>query len=127
VIPGWLQRQRAEQGQRAATLRLCPRCKAPVIVGLDADRAAINATCDPTPISELGEAYALVQGRATYCFADDQGRKILWHRYHWNIKAERQWPVLAAHRCNQPMTPFAAPLTATTPRKAAAHDDAPPF
>lgn len=126
MIPRWLQRKRADEGQRAATLRLCPRCKAPVITGLDADRAAINATCDPTPITPLGEAYALVQGRSTYCFADDNGRKILWHRYHWNIKAARRWPVLATHKCHSPMTPFAAPLTETTTRKATA-DDTPPF
>lgn len=125
MIPGWLQRKRADEGQRAATLRLCPRCKNPVIVGHDADRAARNVTCDPTPITELGEAFALMQGRFTYCFADNQGRKILWHRHEWNIRAPRRWPVLTEHRCNSPMAPFAAPLPET--RKATVDDDAPPF
>lgn len=124
MTPRWLQRKLADS-QRAATLRLCPRCKAPIIVGLDDNRAARNVTCDPTPITELGEAYALVQGRTTYCFADDNGRKILWHRYEWNIKAPRRWPVLATHKCRQPMTPFAAPQPA--PRKATVNDDTPPF
>jgi hypothetical protein len=75
----------------------------------------------------LGEAFALVTGRSTYCFADDQGRKILWHRYAWNIKAERQWPVLATHKCGQPMTPFAAPLPTNTRKAATGDDDTPPF
>jgi hypothetical protein len=126
MTPGWLQRKRATEASRAATLRLCPRCKAPVIVGLDADRAAINATCDPTPLSELGEAFALIDGRATYDFGNGPGRKELWHRYEWNITAPRRDPVLATHKCHKPMAPFAAP-TCTPTRKAATDDDLPPF
>lgn len=124
MIPRWLQRKIGDTS-RGATLRLCPRCKTPVIVGLDDNRAAINAWCDPTPITELGEAFALVQGRSTYDLTNGDGRKELWHRYAWNIRAARRHPVLAAHRCNSPMAPFAAPTKPA--REATVDDDAPPF
>jgi hypothetical protein len=117
---------RAHEGARAATLRLCTRCRAPIITGLDADRAAITAYCDPTPLTQFGEAVALLQGRFTYDLTSCNGRKELWHRYSWNIGKFTD-PVLAAHRCGQPMNAFTAPLPEPLHAGKAAADDVPPF
>lgn len=101
MIPAWLL-AKAGGNLRTAGLRAC-RCGAPVLAGLDADRAALTATCDLAPVDEIGELIALSQGRATYDLVGNTRQKEIEYRYEWNIKARRRYPVLAAHKCGAPL------------------------
>jgi len=106
VIPTWLE---ATVGDiwRSARLRTCPRCGAPVLAGLDAPVAALPVRADPTPLTVLGEAFALLDGRPTFDLSDAAGRKELTYRAPEQIGGPRKYPVLAAHRCGQSLHAFA--------------------
>lgn len=106
MIPAWLL---ASQGGilRAASISVCQKCGAPILAGLDSDRCAIHAKVDITPVDELGETVALMQGRYTYDLIGNWQRKELEYRYSWNINAPRRYPVLVEHRCGEPI-PFPA-------------------
>lgn len=122
MIPAWLL---AKQGGilRAASLGTC-RCGQPVLQGLDADRAALTATCDIAPINEIGELVALAQGRRTYDLVGGYQRKELEYRYEWNIKKKRRYPVLAEHKCGHPLHEHATPTPAPERKPA---NETPPF
>ncbi|GAA4059731.1 hypothetical protein [Actinomadura miaoliensis] len=124
MIPAWLQRSRNGDTSRGASLRLCQKCHAPILVGLDADRAAITAYCDPTPLTELGEAFALVTGRKTYDLCNGPRRKELHPREAAHIKKPRIYPVLATHKCGAPLHAFAVPAPQ---KERVVADDIPPF
>jgi hypothetical protein len=124
VTPAWLARGRGG-ATRAAGIRLCPKCRAPILTGLDADMCALTVRVDPTPLTELGEAVALLQGRMTYNLASGPSRKELDQREAHHIGAPRKSPVLAQHRCHQPLDAFAAP--APKIERIVADDDTPPF
>lgn len=113
MIPAWLQRSRGD-ATRVARIRLCPRCHAPIIVGLDADMCALTAHADPTPINETGEALAQLTERRTYDYTKTLGAPRLEYRAEWNITAPRRYPVLAEHRCGQTLP---ADKQEATPRK----------
>jgi hypothetical protein len=90
---------------RRAQPRRC-RCGARILVGLDADRCALRADVDPTPLSALGEALAHLEGRRTYALNPDGGRIVLDYRDAGRI-AHRpagtgRFDVMAEHRCHQP-------------------------
>lgn len=120
MIPAWLRHRLAGQAHRAAALRLCQRCHRPVLVGLDADNCALTATCDPIALTPLGEAVALLTGRATYALTPGQDRKELDYRDEWRIANPTKNPVLAAHHCNGiDLTPFAQPAPAPKQKEAA--------
>jgi len=118
-IPAWLGR-RIGDNHRAASLRLCPSCKAPTLVGLDADTTAFTARADVLPIDELGETIALLSGRPTYDLVTNGGRKELARREEWNIGGDRRYPVLAAHKCGVALDAHAAPVKHVK-RKAISH------
>jgi hypothetical protein len=124
VTPSWIQRGRGG-ATRAAGIRLCPKCRAPIITGLDADICAFTVRVDPTPLTPLGEAVAVLQGRTTYNLAGGPGRKELDPREAHHIEKPRRYPVLAEHRCNRPLDAFAAP--APKKERTVADDDTPPF
>lgn len=105
MIPAWLQRVRGE-AMRAARLHCCPRCGAAILSGLDDDNAARTAHADPTPITALGEAVALVAGRGTYDLMTVAGRKELWRRDEWHIGGKRKWPVIPDHECGKSLAAF---------------------
>ena len=105
MIPAWLQRSQTGT-TRAASIRLCPKCRAPILTGLDADICALTVRADPTALTPLGEAIALLQGRATYNLADGPGRKELDRRDRWRITAPRKHHVFPEHRCGQPLNAF---------------------
>lgn len=110
MIPAWLQRRQAGDTTRAATIRLCPSCRAPVLVGYDADHLALKAVCDPTPLTPLGEAVALITGRTTYALTPGRDRKELDYRDEWRIGHPTRNPILAAHQCDGiDLRPFAQP------------------
>jgi hypothetical protein len=111
MIPAWLKRARDDgTAHRAVTLRLCPRCRAPVLTGLDAEWCAISTQCDPTPLTPLGEAVALLSGRQTYTLTPGRNRKELDYRDEWRIAKPTKNPVLAEHKCGAlNLSAFAAP------------------
>lgn len=116
MIPAWLQRTLAGRHHRAAALRLCTKCKAPVIVGLDADHCALTAECDPIPLTPLGEAIALITGRRTYTLTPGPDRKELDYRDEWRIQTPTKNPILAQHKCGAVNL---APFAHQPPRKSA--------
>jgi hypothetical protein len=125
-IPSWLAKQLGGV-HRSAGLRLCNRCGAPILVGLDADVAALTAHTDPDPIDTAGEVLALLAGRTTYDLAPRAGgRRQLDYRAAWNIKAQRRYPVLVSHSCGRPIpTPPPQPVIRRTRKAEQQH--APPF
>jgi hypothetical protein len=105
TIPAWLQ-QHIRANKRTATLTQCRKCGAPILTGLDNDRAALTAKTDPTPLTPLGETIALLQGRTTYNLTTTSNRKELHHRDQWQIRTPRKHPVLPEHRCGHPLTEY---------------------
>jgi hypothetical protein len=114
-MPRWLRQQLTEAGvitagyTRAARAAKCEKCVARVIKGWTDEPCAILATCDPAPLSNLGEVVAILQGRATYDLAYRGGRLELDDRDDFHIKGSppetpnwwrEQADVLAEHRCN---------------------------
>lgn len=123
MIPAWLERTIGDV-HRAAGLKTCPRCGAPILVGLDADRAALTAHADITTVNAVGEALALLSGRPTYDLVNTGGRKELSYRDEWNISGPRKWPVLPEHRCGASLK---AHVETIAPRFAYVSPNEPPF
>lgn len=118
---------------RRTRARLCRKCGAPVMAGLDHDRAALSVYADPTPLNALGEAMALMDDRSTYSLRYIGGRYELDHRAHWTIAAapagtDPRVEVLAAHKCGSAF-PDAYRGTALTPlhQSKGTDNDDPPF
>ncbi|GAA1994241.1 hypothetical protein GCM10009799_20420 [Nocardiopsis rhodophaea] len=122
----WL-KERREAAARAAQLRICRKCKEPVLVGVDADMCALTVQIDPTPITEVGEAVALMEGRGTYDLLAGKGRREIHHRAEWNIRAARRGPVFAAHRCHRPMTDHLDTTHTHRPANPGTDTDTPPY
>lgn len=100
---------------RAARIRTCWTCKAAILVGLDADTCAIETTTDPTPLTPLGEALALLDNRRTWALHRERSRYVLDRRDHHEIThhpatSRSREDVLRAHRCHTP--PAADAVTA---------------
>lgn len=123
MIPAWLARRYGD-AFRNAGLHPCPRCKKPILSGLDDDNAARTAHADPTPINPVGEAIALLSGRATFDLTSTNGKKQLWRRDQWHIGRRRTHPVLPEHRCGQPLDAHTEHLP---PAARYAIPDQPPF
>lgn len=86
---------------RRATLQK-HRCGQHILVGLDADRAAITAQLDPYPLTPAGEVWALVNGRRTWQLNGTH----LQPRDRWNIPGKppnATRTVLTWHHCNDPI------------------------
>ncbi len=105
MIPTWLAPTLGGT-HRTARLRTCPHCQAPVLAGLDAERAGTRAVADLTPVNEMGEAIALINGRATFDLIKTGGRMELNWRDSFAIEGVRRYPVIPAHKCGQPLDVF---------------------
>lgn len=116
MIPAWLQRTLGDT-YRTVRLRTCPRCRAPVLAGLDADICAFSVRADPTPINTLGEAVAALAGRRTFDLVGGGSEKRLYIREEHNINGTRRYPIFPEHRCGQSMTAYFDEPAKTTPRK----------
>jgi hypothetical protein len=97
----------ADGVSRKARARLCKKCQAPVMVGLDDERCGIPVTVDPTPLNALGEVQALMTGRATFSLRYVAGRYEIDHRDSFRISgtpagSDPRLEVLAEHECNSP-------------------------
>jgi len=83
-------------------------CKGDVLAGLDEDKCALAAVVDPTPLSPLGEALALMDGRKSYELKRHNSGLALWYRHAWHISrfpASDQVIVLSDHRCGSAKLP----------------------
>ena len=108
-MPDWLAKHLEDTGKlgpdrigRAARLHHCKHCGRYILTGLDNDMCAGVAHADPTPLSPLGEALALIGGRNTYALHQAPGRLELQIRDQWQIEgspAGTRLDVLAEHRC----------------------------
>lgn len=92
----------ARENSRKAHLTHC-KCGARVWRGLDDDRCALRVTCDMLPVGHLGEAVALLQGRATFNLWADSARCEIQRRSRWHISAPKGTPVIVEHKCGQPV------------------------
>lgn len=93
---------------RRARPRPCARCHTWTVCGLDADTLALEAHCDPQPLTPLGEVIALATGRRTLELVRTRGRLELEQRWadHIESRLAGNTPgadVLATHRCGQPI------------------------
>lgn len=84
-------------------------CDQVVIYGLDADTCGWPTVADPTPLTPLGEALAVIVGRATYSLRRTGRRIELDHRSPLHIAGSpagtRDYDVVAAHACGSPPLP----------------------
>jgi hypothetical protein len=81
----------------------CHRCQRQVIHVLD--DMAVDVTLDPTRLSLLGEALAVLAGRRTWQITDSRrhGRDV-WKRVHYLIGRDPGLGHLhTAHDCDQPV------------------------
>lgn len=89
---------------RKARIRRCPTCPAEILVGLDDDTCALEVHADPVPLSELGEAVALLQNRRTLHLRRDGGGWVLDRRDNHDIAnrpagTAQRLDVVGQHHC----------------------------
>lgn len=97
-------------GWRGATAQYCRQCRAPILIGLDQDQAAIQVTVTATPLTPLGEALHQLAGTPTYTLTRHGRRGIkLTRRRADNITQQPagspRIDVLPAHQCQPPPLP----------------------
>lgn len=108
---------------RRARPRPCPTCGTWTVCGLDADTLALEARCDVTPLTALGEVLVLATGRRTVELIHTRGRLQLEQRWADHIEGRpagglpglSPYDVLAEHRCGQPIPPAYAAQTVHQP------------
>lgn len=132
-FPPWLRAHLEKRGLwnadavgRAARARTCRRCGRTILVGLDGDLCADVALADPSPLSVLGEAAALVLGRRTYSLRWASSRLELDYRSSFHIRPHRdRLDVVAEHDCHSlPLPSLASVLSVASPAR---YDGDPPF
>lgn len=118
---------------RQARIRTCT-CRHQVLVGLDSDVAALEATCDPYPLSPLGEALALLEGRRTLTLRrEGRGWVLDWRDAHEITSApaasQARRDVVRQHRCRttSPAAELLAPSTFPETKPPAPANARPPF
>lgn len=140
-MPNWLIAKLMKDGDigpggttRRARPRRC-KCRALILTGLDhRTTCALERLVDPDPLTPLGEALALVEGRYTVSLNTEGGSYVLNERYDlqiesWPASTQKDEDILRQHRCNTP--PVMGPLLAhsnfpaSRPRQTA--DSTPPF
>lgn len=85
----------------------CPTCAALVLQGRDGGPVIHVVTVDAIPISQVGEAVALINGRHTYDLYRVAGGLELHPRSQHHIRAGHKRPVVADHRCGTEPLPAA--------------------
>lgn len=119
-LPTWLKTKLQRDGlmdedglTRRARARRCKQCRAYLLAGLDGDICALPAYVDPTPLSALGEAAALILGRRTYALWYFGGRLELSPRDQFQIKGspagqpKNRFDVHVEHICGSGPLPSA--------------------
>lgn len=105
-LGGELRRHMGAVHRREAEPRVCGRCGAVVLAGLDDEPCGVAAVADLAPLGLAGEAGALLAGRRTYTLGGIF-LFIITRRGPWDISRPRkpETVVLAEHRCGQPVPP----------------------
>lgn len=111
-VPQDLINERGGEAWRNASTRRCPTCSQIVLYGLDGDVCALSARVDPTPLTVLGEAVAVISGRGTYNLTRVGGRQRLYLRDADAIEGDRRYPVVPEHRCGAPLHQHAERIAA---------------
>src|SRR5262245_8937193 len=117
MIQSWLQRLLEATGRvntdgvsRRARATFCRSCGAGILLGLDAPMAGVAVAVDPTPISALGEALALLDSRTTYSLHWSDHYE-LHRRDQYSIAAKpagtNAYDILAEHKCGSAPLPIA--------------------
>lgn len=92
---------------RRARPARCSRCKAWVVRGYGADWCSLAVDADPDPLDAIGEALALIAGRATFELRIVGGRPELRRRDRWMIAGHPagsdKTDILAGHDCDKPL------------------------
>lgn len=88
---------------RSLAATTCRDCHTPTVRALDADICAFEVTLDPTPLDPLGETLAIATGRTTYDVVPTKTGLLIEPRSPQRITQPRRHPVLAQHRCGQPL------------------------
>jgi hypothetical protein len=109
MTPRWLTEMLIDQGRlsesgltRRTRLRTHRPCSVLTVAGFDSDRAALDAWCDPHPLTNAGEVEALLDDRWTYELVGQR----LERRDRWNIPGHppsHELVVLASHVCDSPI------------------------
>lgn len=106
----------AEAVRRRARITTCAECKAPILVGLDDDVAALVVRVDPFALSSVGEVEAILARRPTYWLRFTE----LDRRNQWNIRGNQadDVTVLVEHRCGWPVpVEWRKPIQPPQPRR----------
>jgi hypothetical protein len=110
MMPTWLRRHLEQTGKLdtdgfSRTIRAgrCPTCHQPTVRGLDDENCAVPVRCDAVVLDQVGELLAVTAGRTTYDVTGSAQRPTLDRRLPAHISAPRRYPVLAEHRCGQPL------------------------
>ena len=119
-------------GWRGVTPRKCTDCKRIILVGVDADRCAVIACIDWTPLDAATEATALLAGRPTYELRSGQPWTLTrrWSRliatHHPGGRDWRgHWDVVPAHVCSAPPLPSITSALMTPPTPTPTDDTCP--
>lgn len=104
---------------RATASVECRNCRQPILAGVDGRVAGLSAFCDPEPLTRGGELLAVLSGRRTYGVGIGGD---LYRRDRWGLRTAVA-PVLAEHRCHDPVPyPWRAPALPPTRRPAPTGD-----
>lgn len=95
---------------RKARVRTCERCGDVALVALDDDVCAFEVAADPSPLTALGEAMALLEQRRTFELTKTAYGYVLDRRTADQIAGRPagttpRADVLAEHRCRAPAPP----------------------
>lgn len=126
MIDRWIQTHLETRGlwnadgvSRAVRARQCRKCHKLVLTALDSDMCAGVAIVDPTPLSPLGEAAALILGRRTYFLWPRLDRLELDLRYDGAIAGRPagagRYDVVGTHECGTGPLPSIKTFHTTTP------------
>lgn len=137
MIEAWLQthletigRANTDGISRRARTTFCRTCGQPTIRGLDDDKAALPATCDPQPLGPAAEALALITGCRSYELAWRGDHYELDHRDRYRITGKPAGTgihAVAEHKCGQPLPAIDPPPDIPTRTFAEEAPDEPPF
>jgi hypothetical protein len=137
MTPRWLTQHLEATGganpdgvNRSARITRCKDCGHRIIIGLDADKAALPVKADNLEIDELGEALAVISGLTTYALT----MRTVSGQFAWQLDARtveairggRSHAVVPQHRCGTHLPPAEKPLISPH-RNATPADAEPPF
>lgn len=88
------------RAKRTVRAENCQRCRAPIVIALDDEIAALLVRLDPQPLGIAAELAAVTAGRMTYELVPwGIESHILRHRIPEVIRASHGLPVFATHQC----------------------------